>query len=514
MIRNVVGDAPRGISGSTEYGQFTESGRGYRSSVIALVYWAAWVAFGLWSFGFLFAYRRDALWMVLAVFLFTQGDILPAHRVSRPLRVPTLLLASLACAMLLYDTSDWWFSVFESWHSSSRDAWVRQTLGRLWFVSMYILGTMVTAGMLVLPFKRALGEFAVVAIATFGTFITVWVQRDFILSSAAWHHDWLVSAFLLFRALIVGLGVAAIAQRVRSPAQPDDRPPLWRRLWGGKISVPGGMVIYLASIIASLALLVFVGFSYNARGPDGSLQVGKQLLCVFVGEMLPCLLFFAGSMIVLRTLGEAAVHRRPLLSRFAQVLVLLCLIPVVVTVARSNAFVAGEKLRSSLAVVLGTAYSYRLTADGSGLAFNGDVTYGVADRLKRELGLHPTVRRLILSSGGGLTSEAVAAADIIADAKLDTVVEQSCASACVLLFLAGTQRTVIAPGKLGFHAFVALNPVGDNGIIGSCGEYARSGVTMDFCRKVDAVVPPAMWYPTQEELVAAHVIAVPTRSAR
>jgi hypothetical protein len=122
-----------GASTDTSFGEYDN---GHRRSFIAVAYWAAWVAFGMWGFRFLFAYRRNALWMALAVFLFTQGDVLPAYRLRRPLRSIALVLASIACAMLLYCTSDWWFAVFEGWHSSSNDPWVRQTLQRLWFPTM------------------------------------------------------------------------------------------------------------------------------------------------------------------------------------------------------------------------------------------------------------------------------------------------------------------------------------------------------------------------------------------
>jgi hypothetical protein len=453
--------------------------------------------------------------MVLAVFLFTQGDILPAYQVRRPLRFAALLLASLACAMLLYGTSDWWFSVFEGWHSSSDDPWVRQTLKRIWFPTLYILGTLLTAGMLVLPFKRALGKLTVIALATLGSFITIWVQSDLILSATAWHHDWLVSALMLFRALIVGLGTAAVAERVRSPGNPYPWCPLCRRIWRGMISVPWGITVYLISILASFGLLVFFGFSYNTHDTDGSLRVEKQLMLVSVGEVLPCLLLLAGSLIALRTFGEASV-RRPWSSSIAQAVIAIILIPIAVNVGRSNGLLAGAQLQSSLAVVLGTAYTYRLTPDGAGLVFDGNVTYGVADQLKRELSLQPKVRRLILISGGGLSDEASAAAVIISNAQIDTVVETTCESACILMFLAGTHRTLLPPGKLGFHRFVALNPLAARGGIATstCGEYARYAVSMEFCRKVDTVVPPAMWYPTREELVAAHVISEPTPVAR
>jgi len=490
-------------------GAFAGFDDGYRRSIIAVAYWASWVAFGIWGFRFLFAYRRNALWMVLVVFLLTQGDILPAYRVRHPLRAAALALASIACGMLLYCTSDWWFAVFEGWHSTSNDPWVRQTLKRLWFPAMYIVGALLTACMLVLPFKRALGELTTVALATLGVVTTVWVQSDLILNMAAWRHDWLVSALLLFRALIVGLGAAAIAERIRSPENRHAWCLLCRRIWRGTIGVPWGISIYAISILGSLGLLVFYGFSYNARGADGSLLVGKQLMWISVGEVLPCVLFLAGSMISLRTFGEAAV-RRPWLSGIAQALILAILIPIALSVGRSTGLLTGAQLQSSLAVVLGTAYSYRLTPDGAGLVFEGNVTYGVADRLKRELTQHPALRRLALNSGGGLTGEASAAADIIRDAQLDTVVENSCTSACTLIFLAGKHRTVIPPGKLGFHRVVALNPLAPDAGVDSCDEYARYGVSRDFCAKVNTFVPPAMWYPTEEELVAAHVISPST----
>jgi hypothetical protein len=376
-----------------------------------------------------------------------------------------------------------------------------------------MMGTLLTACMLAIPFKRALGGFTAVALATLGVFTTVWFQSDLILRRAAWRHDWLVSALLLFRALIVGLGAAAIAERIRSPENPCIGRLLCRRIWRGTIAVPWGITVYVMSILASLGLLVFFGLSYNTHGPDGSLRVGKQLTSVSMGEVLPCLLFLAGSLIALRTFGQAAV-RRPWSSRIAQALIVVILIPIVVNAGRSNGLSAGAQLQSSLAVVLGTAYSYRLAPDGAGLVFDGNVTYGVADQLRRELERQPAVRRLILNSGGGLTDEASAAAAIIVKAQIDTVVENGCESACTLMFLAGTHRTLVPPGKLGFHRFIALNPLAPSGAIASCGEYARYGVSEDFCAKVDAVVPPAMWYPTHEELLAAHVVSAPTPVTR
>jgi hypothetical protein len=450
--------------------------------------------------------------MVLACFLLTHADVLPAYRVRRSLRLVALLLASLACGMLLYGTSDWWFSVLEGWHSSSNDPWVRQTLHRVWFPAMYVVGTLLSAGMLVFPFRRALGQYTVVTLATVGSLITVWVQSDLILNPVAWRHDWLVSALLLFRAIIVGLGAAALADRRRSPGDPYAWCPLCGRIWRGTISVRWGITIWFVSLVASVALTI-AGFSYNVHRLDGSLRIGKLLLFVISTEMLPIVVFFAGSLIAMRTLSAAA-GRRPWSSRVAQTIIVLIVVPVAVSVTRSNGLVAGEKLSSLLAVELGTAYSYRVSPEGSDLFFDGNVTYGAADQLKRELGLHPLARRLTLSSGGGLAQEAIDTAAIIHEHHLDTIVQNSCESACVLMFLAGEHRTLVASGKLGFHRTVTLNPLAGVDSVSFCSDYARYGVSEGFCRKVEAFVPPAMWYPTREELAAAHIISAPTPVTR
>jgi hypothetical protein len=493
---------------SSPNGTIVEHDGGYRRSVIAVAYWAAWVALGIWGFRLLFAYRRSAWWMVMAAFLLTQDDILPAHQVRRPLRVVALASASLACGMLLYGTSDWWFSVLEGWHSASNDPLLRQTLQRLWFPTLYILGTLLSAGMLVVPFRRALGPYIVLSLATVGSLATIWVQSDSILSLAAWRHDWLLSALLLFRAIIVGLGSAALAARFGPPGHRRAWCPLCERIWRGRISVRLGLGSCLVALFVSLALTI-AGSSYAVHRQDGSLQVGKMLIFVFFTEILPIVVFVAGCLIALRTLNAAAA-RRPWSSRVAQTIIVLMAAPVVVGVARSNGLFAGEKLVSLLAVDLGTAYSYRVSPDGSDLFFQGHVTYGVADQLKQELGSNPLVRRLTLSSGGGNAQEAIDAGAIIHEDHLDTFVQSSCESACVFMFLAGEHRNLGTSGKLGFHETVPLNPLAGRGNVSLCYEYARYSVSEDFCRKVEAVVPPAIWYPTREELVAANVVSAPT----
>jgi len=267
------------------------------------------------------------------------------------------------------------------------------------------------------------------------------------------------------------------------------------------------------SVLTSLGLIAYFAFSSNALNPNGLVRVTRQLTIVLFGDVLPYLLFLAGSLIAIRVFGETSPHR-PWFCRILQTLVVLVLISVTVSAGISYGQLVGERLRSSLAVVLGTAYSYRLTLDGTGLVFDGNVTYGVADHLNQELRRHPTIRRITLNSGGGLTDEATAAAALIEEAQLDTVVDNSCESACVLMFLAGKQRTLSPLGKLGFHRPVALNPRARMGAISSCGEYARYGVSKEFCEKVDTYSPPAIWYPTPEELAAAHIISASTPGKR
>jgi hypothetical protein len=95
-------------------------------------------------------------------------------------------------------------------------------------------------------------------------------------------------------------------------------------------------------------------------------------------------------------------------------------------------------------------------------------------------------------------------ARVIEAHRLATVVLKECSSACTLPFVAGSPHVLGAGGKLGFHRGSRTNPLINSGVPGL--DYASYGVSPAFVRRVQAVSPDTLWYPTRAELAAAHVI--------
>ena len=82
---------------------------------------------------------------------------------------------------------------------------------------------------------------------------------------------------------------------------------------------------------------------------------------------------------------------------------------------------------------------------------NREITEEDVEILLKKLKNNPNIKRIILTSWGGLTSSAIEMADIIIDFELDTHVKQICFSACPLLLIAGETRTLERGSKIGFH---------------------------------------------------------------
>lgn len=86
----------------------------------------------------------------------------------------------------------------------------------------------------------------------------------------------------------------------------------------------------------------------------------------------------------------------------------------------------------------------------------GEIDQGDTKRLSKFLVDHKRIESLLLDSPGGYIAEGIWMADKIRTAKLKTVVFDECASACFLLFAAGTERTVIDGANIGIHAAASV----------------------------------------------------------
>ncbi len=162
-------------------------------------------------------------------------------------------------------------------------------------------------------------------------------------------------------------------------------------------------------------------------------------------------------------------------------------------------------------------YRLTLSEDGSTLVLEGEITHGLTRRIEAQLAAAPDLRRLQLSSAGGLIYEARGTARLIAQYRLDTEAAGLCASACTLIFAAGHSRRLAPDGALGFHGYGLMFP-GGLPQVNLIAEQQRDleflqqqGIHADFARRALATDHRSLWRPTLAELLAAGVV---TQSGR
>lgn len=161
----------------------------------------------------------------------------------------------------------------------------------------------------------------------------------------------------------------------------------------------------------------------------------------------------------------------------------------------------------------------------------GDIAYEDIDTLRTLLARHEgRIDTLTLTSKGGYIEAAYEMAAIVADYGLKTEVAGECASACAILFVAGTQRHMNRGGRIGLHpsswGVEAMRSYyrdwqADSGWIDEfafaewvyeegqrdanklISHFLAHGVTADFAIKVVAQGMGTMWYPTRAEMEQA-----------
>ena len=153
---------------------------------------------------------------------------------------------------------------------------------------------------------------------------------------------------------------------------------------------------------------------------------------------------------------------------------------------------------------------YDLRQDGTVLHILGAVTVGFHERFLSALEKNPQVTVVALGSGGGLVREALLVGLEIRKRRLKTTLWNNCYSACPLVFIAGTERTIWSPyPDLGFHQISDSDePVPlDSSIYGVVIEYAmQMGVDpfalVGFMTQAD---PSQIYNPQVEELCEARI---------
>lgn len=112
-------------------------------------------------------------------------------------------------------------------------------------------------------------------------------------------------------------------------------------------------------------------------------------------------------------------------------------------------------------------YTMSVSADGQRLSIVGMIGAGFHQALSSQLDAHPEIRRLVVTSPGGLTQQADQAAALIQSRALDVEIRGQCASACVTLLMAGNHRFATIGTIVGLHsvkAFDGLRPMFRNAV--------------------------------------------------
>lgn len=155
----------------------------------------------------------------------------------------------------------------------------------------------------------------------------------------------------------------------------------------------------------------------------------------------------------------------------------------------------------------GPDVTLQVRADGRSILLSGGIRDGSAAQLEEALKMAPGVRTVVFASQGGWIREGERLGDVVRRRKLNTYVEQFCASACTVAFLAGVDRAAAPDAKIGFHASRSVGAA--EGVQESTRLkqiYQQAGLPETFVQHALTTGSKEMWFPTQTEMIAAGVL--------
>jgi hypothetical protein len=159
-------------------------------------------------------------------------------------------------------------------------------------------------------------------------------------------------------------------------------------------------------------------------------------------------------------------------------------------------------------------YVLEASSDGSTIYIFGEISNGLTVKFQKLLIANPQAKLLVLNSNGGVVLEGAAIGKIVRDRGMETYVEDYCASACTSILAAGKKRTLSPQAHVGFHqsrnsSLYGWQQKDTTSIFGDAlfrVSYTDSKIDPKFITKALSTPFSTMWYPTQQELLAANVI--------
>jgi hypothetical protein len=140
------------------------------------------------------------------------------------------------------------------------------------------------------------------------------------------------------------------------------------------------------------------------------------------------------------------------------------------------------------------------------IEFSGIIKLHSAAKLDEALNQHPDVTVLHLDTPGGREREAVDMADVVRSHHLSTYVDQVCASAGTVVFVAGKERILLNGARLGFHSasIAGVPDPGTNRL--QLIALAAVGADAAFSARVAGTLPDSVWYPDNDELIKQGIV--------
>lgn len=179
-------------------------------------------------------------------------------------------------------------------------------------------------------------------------------------------------------------------------------------------------------------------------------------------------------------------------------------------------FLAGTTLlinqwaQASLAPPAEPARQPQLTVQGNVALLDGPIDFTSYEALKNTLAASPNLTAITLESPGGRIPAARGLARLVREARLDTHVEQLCASACTLVFIAGQKRSLSPGAQLGFHGYRLISTVATLDIAKEEARdhafYVQNGVSQSFAARAFETPHDEMWLPERRILTQAGVL--------
>jgi hypothetical protein len=369
----------------------------------------------------------------------------------------------------------------------------------------------VVAGLIAAPVQRAFGSRAVIAMIVIAaptiaiccieklSDITRWVDRPV---SVAVH-----TFRVVFPMLLVML-VCERLERHSSRGTGRDRP---RRTLLGKLGPLFDRCPrwFARSALAPMLLLLAATAVMRVWAVQRA-GVNSAVVVIAALAMTSCALLVTAAVVhelrKRREVGRPSRVRGMLVYRLRGVVSVAVLAPLWAWTLMIEAPLAEYHALEAVAAVPGPAWTMRYERTTQTLHLSGEYQRGIGHAFNERLKDLRDVRVIELAGPGGSEYEGFLIAEAIERRNLDTHVRDDCASSCTLAFVAGRERTVAKEASLGFHAGsspIAAYADDDE----NYNEYLSGrGVTEEFIRKAGDVPAADMWYPDNEELLAAHVV--------